>query len=563
MLMSFIIFAGSLFGLYAASNLYSAIQEQELDSNKTQDLINEIQSLSFKIYRKWAAFSLVFVGFVFIFSIAILNYAVSISFFVGALCALFLGYLSLRVSCQATQFSAESALQANKAGVFETVFSSAAIIGISVASLTLLGVSSLFFWYHGPISGLTLIGFVVGLCSVVLIVRLMATTLESSLVACLSNQDNQQNRNFRILLNATNQLSGISIYSMEKMVVFASSMVIVMLIAANASLPNNISRYWLMVSPFVLGCISLVSGLIAIRAMEFMKELSINVAFRNSALLSSAVFMTGAFFYMLLFPLAFWHWLSIVVGVLTSLLLFDVFQLSRLTQNISADEEKELDEYGFLYGMANRFSAYVIPLIAIAVLLFVTFWLGGIYAFSLAVFSITTNITIYITQEAYGRCLVACKDLEPPSTNTKISRYLFDSSSVFFTAVLYILCAFLYISNLLDHNSFLSLGDVNVGVGAILGIATCCLLLSVVVSSILKVATSKHFSSNTVKDYEEFVSKELLIVLRRPIFLVIIIPILISVLMGQNALSGFVVTAVFGSFLFSLIIGAGFEQRLS
>ena len=146
------IILSGVFGLFAAWILYQKIISQPEGSDKMKKIAESIHlgAMAFlkAEYRQLAVFVaavalLLFFGF---------SWGASLAFVLGAFCSALAGFIGMKAATRGNVRTAEAAAKEEEAKALLIAFNGGAVMGLSVASLGLLGLGGLYlFWTGGSL----------------------------------------------------------------------------------------------------------------------------------------------------------------------------------------------------------------------------------------------------------------------------------------------------------------------------------------------------------------------------------------------------------------------------
>lgn len=156
-----------IFALIFALVLGKGINSKSAGNERMKELAGYIQDGAMAFLKREYFYLAIFVGAVCVLILITLGWQTAIAFVVGAIFSIFAGYFGMRIATSANVRTAEAARHDQK-GALEIAFSGGAVMGMSVVGLGILGVSVLYA-VLGDIVYLT--GFGLGASSIALFAR--------------------------------------------------------------------------------------------------------------------------------------------------------------------------------------------------------------------------------------------------------------------------------------------------------------------------------------------------------------------------------------------------------
>ena len=161
-----------ILGLIIAYFIYVYVKKHPNGSQVMKDLEDMIHSGAMAFLKKEYSVLLFFIAIVFL----ILGYSISwrtaIAFVTGAFCSMLAGYSGMSAATKGNSRTADAANKYGQAKALNISYFSGSVMGLSVASLGLLGLG-FWFWYYGgdPKTAQYINGFAMGASSIALFAR--------------------------------------------------------------------------------------------------------------------------------------------------------------------------------------------------------------------------------------------------------------------------------------------------------------------------------------------------------------------------------------------------------
>ncbi|MBT3352048.1 MAG: sodium-translocating pyrophosphatase, partial [Nitrospinaceae bacterium] len=133
-------------GLGLAAVIYKWIVGQPDGNDLMRKLAGQIHDGAMVFLRREYKILAIFVVVVFLLLAAFLNLSTGLAFIIGALCSVMAGFFGMKAATKANVATAAAANDKGQAGALSMAFYGGTVMGLSVASLGLLGVGFLF-WY--------------------------------------------------------------------------------------------------------------------------------------------------------------------------------------------------------------------------------------------------------------------------------------------------------------------------------------------------------------------------------------------------------------------------------
>lgn len=393
----------------------------------------------------------IFVAVVAVIIIIFLQWQTAASFVLGAIASAGAGYLGMYVAVRANLRTAEAARHSLHQGL-RVAFGSGAVMGMSVVSFSLLGMTGLYLLFKGDPNCLTYItGFGFGASSIALFARVgggiytKAADVGADLVGKVEQgipEDDPRNPAV-IADNVGDNVGDVAgmgadlFESYSGSIIAAATLGAALGVEAFIALPFLIAAVGVMASLFgifiVIGdkrdhhleSLSTNAG-IADKIIIFLKNQVANIdedaslkdlldALRRSVWMASAAVLVLALLMVLISGISINYWLVILVGLIAG------NAIAHVTEYYTSYTEKptlsiaEATETGaattIIQGLAVGMMSTVFPVLIVAVAILASIWLGfkadgtiaaGLYAVALSGVGMLSTLGVTLATDAYG-----------------------------------------------------------------------------------------------------------------------------------------------------------------
>ena len=163
-----------LLGLVFAFSVYRVILSHPAGTDKMKDIAREIELGAMAFLRSEYSKLLVFILLVAVLLLFSFGWQTGLSFMTGALCSGLAGFIGMKSATKSNVRTAMAAKEKGLSGALFVAFSGGAVMGISVASLGLFGLSVVNYFFSSQGAGFTSIvtGFSMGASSIALFARI-------------------------------------------------------------------------------------------------------------------------------------------------------------------------------------------------------------------------------------------------------------------------------------------------------------------------------------------------------------------------------------------------------
>ncbi|MCH6566959.1 MAG: sodium/proton-translocating pyrophosphatase [Nitrospinae bacterium] len=159
-----------IFGLVIAGFIYNYIKKQPPGNELMVEIADAIHEGAMVFLRREYTYLVVFIAAVFIGLALFINTWTAIAFLFGALCSMLAGYFGMEAATRANVRTSEAANTHGQAKALEVAFSGGAVMGLSVASIGLVGIG-VFFYLFADKDPTIINGFAMGASSIALFAR--------------------------------------------------------------------------------------------------------------------------------------------------------------------------------------------------------------------------------------------------------------------------------------------------------------------------------------------------------------------------------------------------------
>ena len=406
-----------LLGLFSAFLVYLKVKSSPEGDGLVKEIGDEIHLGAMVFisaeYKRLGLFCIVCIVALY-FS---LGWETAISFFVGATCSGAAGFIGMYAATKANVRTAIAAKEKGASEALNIAFFGGSVMGLTVASMGLLGVGALFYFFAGDADTIHSIeGFAMGASSVALFSRVgggiftkcadVGADLVGKIEAGIPEDDP---RNPGVIAdNVGDNVGDVAGMGADIFESYCGSMIACMALASSMT-SATISHLggdqsMLLFMPLALASLGLICSIFGIILVKLYSSKSAEIALRIGTILSALIFVVLSYFLIIEMKVSSGVWVAVLAGSIGGIivgLVTEYYTGGPPVRKIAKDGETGPATV-LISGLAVGMQSVAIPVLTIVAIIYTANIFSGLYGVGIAAIGMLSTVGITMAIDAYG-----------------------------------------------------------------------------------------------------------------------------------------------------------------
>jgi len=407
-----------IFGLWGAYYLFKEVKKYPGGEDKIARIAEQIHLGAMVFMRREYTILAIFCAVVlFLILISDLGWKTALSFLIGAFTSALAGYIGMFTATQANVRTAVAASSEGVTSALTVAFFGGSIMGLTVASMGLLGLGFLYLMFGGdPETAHVIHGFGMGASSVALFSRVgggiftKSADVGADLVGKIEAgipEDDPRNPGV-IADNVGDNVGDVAGMGSDIFESYCGSIIATIALASTMAATTltqlSASQDQLMFLPLVLASFGLICSMIGIFLVKRSASKSPEVALRTGTIGASLLFIVVALLIISIMGISLKVWGSVLVGAVGGIIIGLVTEY--YTSGSPVQKVAKSGETGpatvMISGLSVGMQSVVIPVLTICGIILISSNLSGLYGVAISAVGMLATVGITMAIDAYG-----------------------------------------------------------------------------------------------------------------------------------------------------------------